>query len=103
MPHNLEIKARLGSLVAARETALSIGAQLRRRMVHVDTYFCAASGRLKLREIDSNEAELIYYAREEKEERRISAFERVAVADPGSLKLILASSMGIRGVVTKKR
>ena len=103
MPTNLEIKARAASLHAADETARQIGAVYEYEMTHVDTYFDARKGRLKLREIDGKRYELIGYVRGEETDRRVSEFDvlRLEAAEPA--RSILSAVLGVRGVVRKRR
>jgi adenylate cyclase class 2 len=105
LPRNLEIKSRVDDLVATEETAQAIGAEYRGIARQVDTYFCAERGRLKLREIDHEKAELIYYVRSEKNIRRWSEYEvfPVLVGDAGKLKAMLSRSIGVAAVVSKRR
>lgn len=109
---NIELKARCADLAAARAASERCGA----RCVHVeaqrDTFFQAASGRLKLRErtwrnahgaVDRSEAELIGYRREDVAGVRESRYTVVPVPDPRLLAEALGSTVGIRGVVAKRR
>ncbi|MGE3805010.1 MAG: adenylate cyclase, partial [Gemmataceae bacterium] len=59
---NLEVKARCGDLARARQVVQELCGPP--RVEHqVDTYFQVPRGRLKLREIDGQEAALIAYER----------------------------------------
>ncbi|HAA50875.1 MAG TPA: hypothetical protein DCE43_14260, partial [Planctomycetaceae bacterium] len=64
---NVELKARYPDLQAGADIAGGLGSTDADTLVQVDTYFHAADGRLKLREITSRvkgeSAELIWYAR----------------------------------------
>ncbi len=97
---NIELKARCADLAAARAASERCGA----RFVHVeeqrDTFFQAASGRLKLRErtwrnghgaVDRSEAELIGYRREDVAGARESRYTVVPV--PDARPLLEACSM----------
>ena len=72
-------------------------------LVQIDTYFTVPRGRLKLRETDGADAELIFYEREEETDERWSRYERERVEDPASLKRLLEAALGVRAVVRKKR
>ena len=72
-------------------------------MHQVDTYFNVVSGRLKLREIDGKQAQLIQYFRPDEAASRISDYLLVHVHDPEKLKLALERSLGIWVVVEKTR
>ena len=103
MPLNLELKASVPSIQSARESAVRCGARFQGTLHQVDTYFNVARGRLKLREIGEQGAELIYYERAETASERWSNYSRVAVPDPTVLKQQLAAALGILVVVRKKR
>ena len=105
MASNIEIKARLSP-----EHAVRLRAEARARsslapeMLHQrDTFYQAAFGRLKLREFGDGRAELIAYEREDGTGPTRSSFVRAPCADPTSLHEALSRSVGIRGVVEKRR
>ncbi len=103
MPTNLELKARIVSVESSRRRALEGGAAEDGAMVQVDTYFKTSAGRLKLRIINGNEAELIGYSRNEDSDERSSAYEKTPVPDAKSLSGILERTLGVRVVVYKHR
>jgi predicted adenylyl cyclase CyaB len=100
---NIEIKARCPDLDAARRHLGHLGIPLVRRMRQVDTYFHVPHGRLKLREIDGEPAQLIQYERPDAAVARASDYRIVPVPDPASLKAALARALGIRAVAEKQR
>lgn len=100
---NLELKARLADPQQAERLAERLGAREGGLLVQVDTYFNAPQGRLKLREINGLEAQLIAYDRPEDEAPRWSRFRVVAVGDPAGMKLLLTEALGLRGTVRKQR
>lgn len=100
---NLELKAPLVDLAHAREVAERLGCEPGGLLVQVDTYFQAPNGRLKLREINGVEAQLIAYDRPEDQAQRWSRFRVVAVGDPAGMKVLLGESLGLRGTVEKRR
>lgn len=67
-----------------------------------DTYFNAADGRLKLREMEG-EAQLIAYERSNDFGHRTSSYRIVEVEDADGLRNALADALGIQAVVAKKR
>jgi predicted adenylyl cyclase CyaB len=71
--------------------------------VQTDTYFRVPHGRLKLREIEGQQAELIWYDRPDHGAARTSTYRRVPVPDPAGLKAALAAALGVRGEVRKRR
>ncbi len=100
---NIELKARVKSLDEARQTAERVATQRLGIQRQVDTYFHCATGRLKLREIDGQSAQLIWYARPDRAEARGSEYYLFEVHDPSLLKRMLESGLGIRQIVAKQR
>lgn len=102
MPLNIEIKARCPDPAAVRQYLQANKAVYIGTDEQTDTYFHTINGRLKLREgvIENN---LIFYERPDQAGPKNSSFHLVKVEDAGGLKDALASSMGIKVVVRKKR
>jgi predicted adenylyl cyclase CyaB len=100
---NLELKARYVDLNAAAMRVHEFGARIAGLEVQVDTYFRVSSGRLKLREINDENAVLIGYVRPDENGARESQYHLVPVADVASMKAVLADALGVRGVVAKRR
>jgi len=100
---NIELKAQCRDLKSARDLALGIGARDAGVLVQTDTYFHVANGRLKLREIESHHAELIWYDRPNHSDSRASNYHLVPIPDPALLKISLAAAVGVRGQVKKCR
>src|SRR5262249_1296265 len=103
MPQNIEIKRRCSDLKAMRERLHALGARRERQLHHRDTYFHARRGRLKLREISGQGAELIAYERPDAGGAQVSEYTSVAVTRPAELLQALHQSLGVRTVVTKER
>lgn len=103
MARNIEIKARIASIEALlpRARALADGEPM--PLAQVDTFFHAAHGRLKLRQLGDGQAELIHYQRADSPEARASDYVRVPVAEPVLLAQALARAHGERGRVQKIR
>jgi adenylate cyclase, class 2 len=99
----VELKAHCADLGAAREIILRLGARPAGALVQTDTYFRVANGRLKLRRIEGQGDELIWYDRPDQAETRISRYHRLPVADASRLEQALAAALGIRGEVRKHR
>lgn len=99
---NVEIKARAADLAPARAVLVARGARFVGLDHQVDTYFRVASGRLKLREGDIENA-LIHYRRDDTagpKRSQVSLFEN----PPGStLKELLIAALDIDVVVDKRR
>ena len=70
---NIEIKARDADPGRTLELALALGAEDRGEIYQRDTYFSRARGRLKLREQEPGESELIQYRRADGGEARARA------------------------------
>lgn len=100
---NIELKARLACLGAARQTAQSIATKEIGLQEQVDTYFHCPNGRLKLRQIEHSPAQLVWYARPDEEGPKPSDYRLVPVTNPETLKAALADAYGIWCVVRKRR
>ena len=100
---NLELKAKYPNLTRAEEITAELGATFQWRKRQIDTYFKVPNGRLKLREADGEDAELIGYFRPDHSEVRESRYERVAIRDSESLKEMLTETLGVVVVVSKVR
>lgn len=103
MPRNIELKVRIPSLDTACGIAQRLATEHLGVMHQVDTYFNARQGRLKLREFDGRQAELIAYHRSDAAEARASDYRLVPAPDPAALKQALAATLGIRVIVDKTR
>jgi adenylate cyclase, class 2 len=100
---NIELKARLADLDAARQIALSITTNELGVQVQTDTYFHCPTGRLKLRQIDHSPAQLVWYSRPDEEGPKASDYRLVPVTNPETLKGALEAAYGIWCVVCKRR
>jgi predicted adenylyl cyclase CyaB len=101
MAENVELKARLADPEQTLARALALGAQDQGTLTQRDTYFPARYGRLKLREIDGQAAELIAYSRTDDSDAALSRYVRAtASADTAEA---LDSVLGTRVVVAKQR
>jgi homotetrameric cytidine deaminase len=100
---NLEIKARDADPRRSLELALELGAEDRGEIAQRDTYFGHANGRLKLREQDPGDAELIQYRRADEAGPRVSDYRLVAVAEAEALRDALDAALGTLVVVKKSR
>jgi predicted adenylyl cyclase CyaB len=100
---NIELKARYDDLSRARRLCQGIDARDAGLLVQTDTYFNVAKGRLKLREIEPKEAQLIWYSRSNHAQSRASEYVIVPVSDPTALKHILSLSLGVLTQIHKQR
>lgn len=103
MPVNIEIKARVRDFKSLQETAARISDTPCQLIPQQDTFFSCPQGRLKLRELSPNSGQLIYYQRQDVSGPKHSEYFIYTTDDPGNLKLILAKTYGIRGIVNKVR
>lgn len=100
---NLELKARDPDPVRSVAACAAVGAVEDGTREQRDTYFEVSSGRLKLREEPEGVAELIAYQRPDDAHSRESRYWRVPVGDPVELQEALASTLGVKVVVSKTR
>jgi predicted adenylyl cyclase CyaB len=100
---NIELKARIADIAAARRTAVSLATEYVGIERQIDTYFHCRNGRLKLREIEGAPAQLISYSRPDAGGPKPSDYDIVAVDDACRFKRLLEASLGIRVVVDKRR
>jgi homotetrameric cytidine deaminase len=100
---NIEIKARIANPEAALELALGLGADDQGEFSQRDTYFSRARGRLKLREQEPGDDELIQYRRADDAGARVSNYRRVQAGAPGELREALDAALGTLVVVKKRR
>ncbi len=103
MRTNLELKAHYPSAARAARLCVHCGAHPQGVLRQTDTYFRIQGGRLKLREINDREFELIYYRRKNRQGRRYSEFVVVPLKDANPMRDVCAAIFGVRVVVRKKR
>jgi adenylate cyclase class IV len=103
MPTNVEMKTwivdgeKVAALVATRSDTPP------RRIRPRDTFFGCSTGRLKPRELEAGEGELIDYDRADFIEAKQSHYEITSVAHTKTLKSLLRQALGQTVVVEKKR
>ena len=100
---NIELKARIVSLDTARQIAGSLADSRLPDQHQIDTYFHCRDGRLKLREIVGERAELIAYRRPNESGPKASNYFVLPVDTPERFKEALATTLGIRSRVEKYR
>jgi predicted adenylyl cyclase CyaB len=99
---NVEVKARLDDLDAARAAAASVGARFVWADVQVDRYYELDGGRrVKLRTCGRGPAELIRYDRPERAGVRASDYEVLPVRDPDANACLVPKGEPL--VVVRKR
>jgi adenylate cyclase, class 2 len=103
LARNIELKARLHDLAPAREVAQQLATASLGVQHQTDTYFHCRRGRLKLREITGQTAQLVSYERPDRVDAKGSDYQLVDVPDPAALKQALSAALGVRVVVAKRR
>ena len=99
---NIEIKARATDHATARAVLAARGARFAGLDHQIDTYFRVATGRLKLREGDIENA-LIHYERENTSGPKHSKVGLLENTPGSTLKGILEAALGVDVVVDKRR
>ncbi len=104
MAKNIEIKARLCEPLAAEEKVkLFTGNQLNDVLHQVDTFYRCPFGRMKIREINNNITELIFYKRANSAAAHESKYYKFNLFFPKLFKFVLKAALGVRGIVEKER
>jgi len=103
MPNNIEIKAKLGDYQKTRKLIDHHAGVMPTILHQEDTFFNAPSGRLKLRVQGEDGGQLISYQRADQGGPKLSQYFISRTPDPESLKRVLSTSLGVRGVVRKIR
>jgi len=106
MPRNIEIKARISPqrYEPIRSAALSLSSPgASETLSQRDTFYRVPFGRLKLREFEHGVAELIAYERPDRAGPKPSSYVIFPCTDPLALHEALALTLGIRGIVEKRR
>ena len=100
---NVELKAQLTSLEAIRSLVQPLATARLADQHQVDVYFCAPQGRLKLRTINKQAAQLIWYCRPDSSKSKTSHYVIARVDDPENVQSALTGALGIRCQVDKHR
>ncbi|HYN91566.1 MAG TPA: CYTH domain-containing protein, partial [Thermoleophilaceae bacterium] len=100
---NVELKARDPDPARSLERALALGAEDQGEIRQRDTYFARARGRLKLRQQEPGDDELIQYSREDSTDARTSSYRRVPTEEAEALREALDGAYGTLVTVTKRR
>ncbi|MCK4701421.1 MAG: class IV adenylate cyclase [Bacteroidales bacterium] len=103
MAVNIEIKARASDFNRQKMIAETLSKLPGERIWQEDIFFKVSKGRLKLRIFDSGSGELIYYLRADSNGPKVSQYQISKINDPDNLRNVLASSLGIRGIIKKQR
>jgi predicted adenylyl cyclase CyaB len=103
MPTNIEIKARVRDMAALRGRAEKLSDTPVQVIPQEDTFFHVPKGRLKLRLLRPDFAQLVYYERPDQDGPKRSTYHIYETHDPAGLKTALSLALGVRGVVRKTR
>jgi len=103
MPANIEIKARVRDFADIKLRAEKLSDTQVEVIPQKDTFFNVEKGRLKLRVLALDNAQLIFYTRPDQEGPKRSDYHIALTSDPENLKRVLELAYGIRGVVKKTR
>jgi predicted adenylyl cyclase CyaB len=103
MPANIEIKAHVRDLGELRRRSEALSDTPVQVIPQEDTFFHTSRGRLKLRQLGPDLAQLVYYERPDQEGPKRSNYTIFETRDPTGLKTALSLALGVRGVVRKKR
>jgi predicted adenylyl cyclase CyaB len=100
---NIEIKARLGDLDGAAETARRLGASDSGAEEQTDWYFRVPRGRLKLRRSSRTGDQLVIYLRPDEPGPCRADYEVIPVRADGRTRELLEKMLGIDVIVEKRR
>ena len=100
---NIEIKARYNDIERAEENLNSLGAGPAGTFHQKDTYFKVAEGRLKLRELGTDEGHLIFYRRADLAGPKRSDYEIAFTTDPEAMRQMLHQILGAWVEIEKTR
>jgi predicted adenylyl cyclase CyaB len=103
MPTNIEIKAQVRDLAGLRRLAAAVSDTPVQVIPQEDTFFHSPKGRLKLRQLQPDRGQLVYYERPDQDGPKRSNYYIYETKDPSGLKTALSLSLGVRGVVRKTR
>ncbi|HUI89139.1 MAG TPA: class IV adenylate cyclase [Anaerolineales bacterium] len=103
MPTNIEIKARVRDPHELKRRAEAMSDSPLQVIPQEDTFFVTAKGRLKLRVLAPDQAQLVYYERPDQGGPKRSDYFIFNTNDPENLKAALSLALGVRGVVRKTR
>lgn len=102
---NIELKISIDNIKNIAATLKKIEAVNNGILNQIDTYFNVKKGRLKIREINNKNFELIYYQRPDIHESKISDYQVIELVkkDCENIKNILKNTNGVKVIVEKER
>lgn len=103
MPRNVEIKARVGDLAELEGRVALLADGDAQTIGQEDIFFHQRDGRLKLRILAQDSAELIFYRRSDLRGPKLSDYHVTLSQEPQALSALLGAALGERGRVRKVR
>eukprot|EP00095_Tigriopus_kingsejongensis_P005709 maker-scaffold459_size165548-snap-gene-0.24 protein:Tk05709 transcript:maker-scaffold459_size165548-snap-gene-0.24-mRNA-1 annotation:"PREDICTED: uncharacterized protein MJ0240-like" len=103
MPRNVEIKASVANLDDFRAKVAALSNFPVKFARQRDTFFNCQEGRLKLRFLEEEESQLIFYQRLDQGGPKLSQYHLAPTALPDELETVLGAAYGIKGKVIKTR
>jgi len=103
MGANIEIKARVENFSEFKAIVEKLSHTPVTLLLQEDTFFNTPHGRLKLRVLAPDKAELIFYQRSDSSGPKRSDYLITGTTSPLALKAVLTAAYGIRGAVRKQR
>lgn len=103
MAQNIEIKARVWEFERVKDKIEKQTGVKPESLHQEDTFFNTPNGRLKLRVQGEDDGQLISYQRADQGGPKLSLYYIYRTSEPESLKHVLSTSLGVRGVVRKVR
>lgn len=103
MARNIEIKARVANVDALRHRIAGLDTKDHHTLQQCDTFYEVPAGRLKLREIEAAQAQLIFYERDNIKGTRQSNYTVTRVPDAASMHELLGRMYPVKAVVRKTR
>lgn len=99
----VELKAKVGSLEPIRNKLKSLNAEPKESIHQTDTYFYVPKGRLKLRQINNQRVQLIYYEREDTPKPKRSKVFVMELPESKAATALLKRILKVKATVKKRR
>ena len=102
---NIELKIFLDDFKKIATLLKKIGARYKERLYQTDTYYNCKTGRLKLREINNRDFELIFYQRPDGGNSKVSNYEisNIKRGQLKTIKSVLTKLLGEKNIIKKQR
>lgn len=102
---NIELKLRLDGSGTIISTLKKLGARYQGKLRQTDTYYNCGNGRLKIRETNNHNFELIFYQRPDIIGSKTSCYLVFSIEKPQlkTIKSILSGALGEKVVIKKQR